>query len=77
MQYHDLRGRIGAHMAGDRKKSVQKVQNTTFWPFFGGGVTANPLYLKLFKNVHFLMIFKVNFRKKSGRSCQTMTPEHS
>ena len=44
MQYHDLSGRIGAHMAGDRKKTVKKfkkVQNTTFWPFFGG-VSANP-----------------------------------
>ena len=38
MQYHDLRGRIGAHMAGDRKKTVKKVQNTTFRAFFGGGL---------------------------------------
>ena len=37
MQYHDLRGRTGAYMAGNRKKTVKKVQNTTFWLFFGGG----------------------------------------
>ena len=38
IQYHDLRGRIGTHTAGDRKKTVKKVQNTAFWPFFGGGL---------------------------------------
>ena len=40
-QYHDLRGRIGPHMAGNRNKHVKilkVVQNFTFSALFGGGL---------------------------------------
>ena len=37
IQYHDVRGRIGAYVAGRRKKWVKKVQNYPFSAPFGGG----------------------------------------
>ena len=37
IQYHDVGARIGAHVAGKRKKCVKKVQNYTFSALVGGG----------------------------------------
>ena len=36
IQYHDVGARIGAHVAGKRKKCVKKVQNFTKSALFGG-----------------------------------------
>ena len=36
IQYHDVGARIGAHVAGKRKKCVKKVQNSTFSALFEG-----------------------------------------
>ena len=42
IQYHDIRARIGAYVAGKRKKCVKKAQNTTFSAPFGGGSATRP-----------------------------------
>ena len=39
IQYHDIRARIGAYVAGKRKKCVKKAQNSTFSAPFGGSAT--------------------------------------
>ena len=43
IQYHDVGARIGAHVAGKRKKCVKKVQNFTKSALFFGGGSASRL----------------------------------
>ena len=63
IKYHDVRGRIGAYVAGKRKKCVKKVQNYTFSAPFGESASRPKCILKIFSLQYCNPFRRPNFKR--------------